>query len=419
MTESKVSINQLKIKTTSELFEIAKKMQCVNEDVELSHRSILIEIIKKFLESKQVVYCEGTAEVLQDGYAFLRYLDENFLGGKFDIYVSGRMVKKYNIRSGDSIVCTVGSQNKSDGFFPLDKIVSINDKKIKKENIRKHFDAMTPIYPEEKINLSDGNIAVRLMDVLSPMGKGQRGLIVAPPKVGKTTIMKSIAEAIEKNHPEIELIVLLVDERPEEVTDMKNCIKSDVFYSTFDEKPHCHIKVAEMVIERAKRMVEEGKDVVILFDSITRLARAYNTVSPSSGRVLSGGVEANALQKPKKFFGSARNTREAGSLTILATSLVETGSKMDEVIFEEFKSTGNMELVLSRALSEKRIFPAISVSKSGTRREELMLDDTTMRRVQVVKKILSEMGDGESITFLIKKLGSFKDNGEFFDKINS
>ncbi len=363
---------------------------------------------------------EGVLEILPEGFGFLRSSDNNYLSGSHDIYVSPSQIKRFGLRTGDFIYGQVRRPKENEKYYALLKIEQINYKDPEQSKLRKHFDDLTPLYPMERIKLetTHDNLAVRVMDLIAPIGKGQRGLIVAPPRTGKTVLLQNIANSATHNHPEIVVIVLLIDERPEEVTDMKRSVKAEVISSTFDEPPERHIQVAEIVLERAKRLVEQGLDVLILLDSITRLARAYNAVIPPSGKVLSGGLDSNALQKPKRFFGAARNVEGGGSLTIMATALIETGSRMDDVIFEEFKGTGNMELHLDRGLSDRRIFPAIDVTRSGTRKEELLVSKEHLNRIWILRKILVEMNDIDAMLFLLDKLSKTKSNVEFLESMN-
>ncbi len=363
---------------------------------------------------------EGVLEILPEGFGFLRSSKNNYLAGPQDIYVSPSQIKRFGLKTGDYIYGQVREPKDNEKYYALLKIERINYKDPEESKKRKHFDDLTPLYPMERIKLetTPDNLAVRVMDLITPIGKGQRGLIVAPPRTGKTVLLQNIANSVTRNHPEIVVIVLLIDERPEEVTDMKRSVKAEVISSTFDEPPERHIQVAEIVLERAKRLVEQGIDVLILLDSITRLARAYNAVIPPSGKVLSGGLDSNALQKPKRFFGAARNVEDGGSLTIIATALIETGSRMDDVIFEEFKGTGNMELHLDRGLSDRRIFPAIDVTRSGTRKEELLVPKEHLNRIWILRKILIEMNDIDAMLFLLDKLSKTKSNKEFLESMN-
>ncbi len=363
---------------------------------------------------------EGVLEILPDGFGFLRSVNNNYLAGHNDIYVSPSQIKKFGLKTGDYVYGQVRAPKENEKYYALLKIEQINYKPPEEATKRKNFDDLTPLYPMERIKLetTPDNLSSRVMDLITPIGKGQRGLIVAPPRTGKTMLLQNIANSITKNHPEIIIIVLLIDERPEEVTDMKRSVQAEVISSTFDESPEHHIQVAEIVLERAKRLVEQGYDVLILLDSITRLARAYNSVIPPSGKVLSGGLDSNALQKPKRFFGAARNVEDGGSLTIIATALIDTGSRMDDVIFEEFKGTGNMELHLDRGLSDRRIFPAIDITRSGTRKEELLVPKDQLNRIWILRKILLEMNDIDAMLFLLDKLSKTKSNKEFLDSMN-
>ncbi|HXH71244.1 MAG TPA: transcription termination factor Rho [Mariprofundaceae bacterium] len=369
------------------------------------------------------VYSEGVLEILPDGFGFLRSADANYLAGPDDVYVSTHQIRRYYLRKGDTVTGEIRPPRRGEKYFALKTVDTTNGENPEVARTKVLFDNLTPLYPNERLRMEIENptrkdITGRVIDIVAPIGKGQRALLVAPPRTGKTVMMQSIAHSIEANHPEVELIVLLIDERPEEVTDMKRSVKGEVVSSTFDEPAQRHVQVAEMVIEKAKRLVEHGKDVVILLDSITRLARAYNTVVPSSGKILTGGVDANALHRPKRFFGAARNVEGGGSLTIIATALVETGSKMDEVIFEEFKGTGNMEIKLDRKLADKRVFPAIDIAPSGTRKEELLTPRDVLQKIWILRKILSPMGTIDAMEFLLDKLGSAKNNDEFFDRMN-
>lgn len=422
-----IDIEELKTKKIADLTEIAKSLE-VPSVSGLRKQELILQIVEKQrqnAESSQnddgLLASGGVLEVLPDGYGFLRSQSYNYLPSPDDIYVSPSQIKKFNLRTGDTIAGLVRPPKESERFYALLKVQSVNFGST--ENIRDRvlFDNLTPLYPEEKFTLEtiSSEQSMRIVDILSPVGKGQRGLIVAPPKSGKTVLLQQFANAIARNHPEAKLIVLLIDERPEEVTDMERSVKAEVVASTFDEPPERHVQVADMVLEKSKRLVEAGQDVVVLLDSITRLARAHNTVIPHSGKILSGGVDANALHKPKRFFGAARNIEEGGSLTIIATALVETGSKMDEVIFEEFKGTGNMELVLNRAISDRRVYPSIDVNKSGTRKEELLLDEETLKRVWVLRKVLNDMGPVEAIEFLLDRLRGTKTNKEFLSMMNT
>ena len=393
----------------------------------MRRQDIMFSILKSVADKGTAIHGDGVIDILQDGFGFLRAPESNYLPGPDDIYVSPSQIRKFGLRNGDTVEGEIRQPKDSERYFALLKVTSINFSSPDKIRKKINFDNLTPLYPDERIKLeidsSDPeskkkNMSTRIMELVSPIGKGQRALIVSPPRTGKTVFLQSIAHSIEMNHEEIYLLVLLIDERPEEVTDMQRTVKGEVVSSTFDEPASRHVQVAEMVIQKAKRLVESGRDVVILLDSITRLARAYNTVVPSSGKVLTGGVDANALQRPKRFFGAARNIEEGGSLTIIATALIETGSRMDEVIFEEFKGTGNAEIVLDRKLADKRTFPAIDISKSGTRKEELLVDKGVLAKMWVLRKILSPMGTTDAMEFLLDKLKSSKNNQDFFQAMN-
>jgi len=414
-----INLRELKKKKINELTEIAKELN-VEGASSMRKQDLIYAILQAQAEKDGVIYGEGVLEILPDGFGFLRSPDYNYLPGPDDIYVSPSQIRRFNLRTGDTVTGQVRPPKDNERYFALLKVEKINYEppEVAKEKIL--FDNLTPIYPLEKIKLEydPEDYSTRIMDLLTPIGKGQRGLIVAPPRTGKTMLLQAIAHAIMANHNEMELIVLLIDERPEEVTDMERTVDGEVISSTFDEPAQRHIQVAEMVIEKAKRMVEHKKDVIILLDSITRLARAYNAVVPSSGKVLSGGIEASALQKPKRFFGAARNIEEGGSLTIIATALIETGSRMDEVIFEEFKGTGNMELVLDRRLADRRIFPAMDIHRSGTRKEELLLDERVLHRVWLLRKVLTNMNPVDAMEFLLDKLRVTSSNDEFLDSMN-
>jgi transcription termination factor Rho len=415
-----MDINVLQSKKIVELQKIAKEMKLTGYS-DLRKQDLIFKILEAVTEQDGMRFSKGVLEVLPGGYGFLRSVDYNYLPSPDDIYVSPSQIKKFGLRTGDTVSGQVRPPKEGERFFALLRVESVNQ--IDPENIRDRplFDNLTPLYPEERIPLegSPGDFSTRIIDLLAPIGKGQRGMIVSPPKAGKTIILQKIANSITRNSPDITLMVLLIDERPEEVTDMERSVQGEVISSTFDEPPERHVQVADMVLEKAKRTVETGKDVVILLDSITRLARAHNTVVPHSGKILSGGVDANALHKPKRFFGAARNIEEGGSLTVIATALVETGSRMDEVIFEEFKGTGNLEIVLDRKLSDRRVFPAIDVNRSGTRREELLLADEELNRVWILRKILSEFTTVEAMEFLLEKMRGTKSNKEFLRAMNS
>jgi len=383
----------------------------------------MFAILKRLADNDTAIFGDGVLEILQDGFGFLRSPESNYLPGPDDIYVSPSQVRRFGLRTGDTVEGQIRSPKEGERYFALLKVNTINFDQPDKIRHRINFDNLTPLYPEQRLTIeledpTKKDLTTRVIDLISPLGKGQRGLIVAPPRTGKTVMLQNIAHAVAKNHPECYLIVLLIDERPEEVTDMARSVKGEVVSSTFDEPAVRHVQVAEMVIEKAKRLVEHKRDVVILLDSITRLARAYNTVVPSSGKVLTGGVDANALQRPKRFFGAARNIEEGGSLTIIATALVDTGSRMDEVIFEEFKGTGNSEIILDRKLSDKRTFPAIDITKSGTRKEELLVDKSTLSKMWVLRRILMPMGVVDAMEFLVDKLKHSKTNADFFQSMN-
>jgi transcription termination factor Rho len=415
-----MNLTELKEKKISQLLEIAKELQ-VEGASGMRKQDLIFAILQAQTEKNGLIYGEGVLETLPDGFGFLRAPDYNYLPGPDDIYVSPSQIRRFNLRTGDIISGQIRPPKDSERYFALLKVEAVNyeDPEIAREKIL--FDNLTPLYPMEKINLETDpdNYSMRIMDLLTPIGKGQRGLIVAPPRTGKTILLQNIANSITRNHKEIILIVLLIDERPEEVTDMERSVKGEVISSTFDEPAQRHVQVAEMVLEKAKRLVEHGRDVVILLDSITRLARAYNAVVPPSGKILSGGVDSNALHRPKRFFGAARNVEEGGSLTIIATALIETGSRMDDVIFEEFKGTGNMELQLDRKLADRRIFPAIDINKSGTRKEELLLPKEDLNRIWILRKLLQPLNSIDSMEFLLDKIQKTKTNREFLDSMNT
>lgn len=417
-------LQELKQKNPAELLAYAEELEVENAST-LRTQDMMFAILKQLAENEVAIRGNGVIEVLSDGFGFLRAPESNYLPGPDDIYVSPSQVKRFGLRTGDTVEGEIRAPKEGERYFALLKVESVNYEDPDKVRHRINFDNLTPLYPDEKLtmelpyNPDNKDRTPRVMDLISPMGKGQRGLIVAPPRTGKTMMLQSIAHAITENHPEVYLIVLLIDERPEEVTDMQRSVKGEVVSSTFDEPAVRHVQVTDMVIEKAKRLVEHKRDVVILLDSITRLARAYNTVVPSSGKVLTGGVDANALQRPKRFFGAARNIEEGGSLTIIATALIETGSRMDEVIFEEFKGTGNSEVVLDRKVADKRVFPAIDIMKSGTRKEELLTDKETLSKIYVLRRILNPMGSVDAIEFLLDKLKATKNNDEFFDSMNT
>jgi transcription termination factor Rho len=413
-----VDISTIKSKSIAELHEMAEGLNISNYSG-LRKQDLIYRIEQNLLDSEVVLRGEGVLEVLPEGYGFLRSQDWNYLYGPDDIYVSPSQIKRFDLRTGDLVLGQVRPPKEGERYLALLKVERVNGDEPEKAKHRVAFDNLRPRYPDERLHLEteSGDISMRVVDLIAPIGKGQRGLIVAPPKAGKTILMQKIANAITENHPEVYLIVLLIDERPEEVTDMQENVRAEVISSTFDEPADRHTQVAEMVLEKAKRLVEHGKDVVILLDSITRLARAYNVVVPHSGKILSGGVDANALHKPKRFFGAARNIEEGGSLTIVATALVETGSRMDEVIFEEFKGTGNMELSLDRHISDKRIFPAIDINRSGTRREDLLLSELELTRVYLLRNFLSDMPPAEAIDFLLTRMKKTKTNKDFLDSM--
>jgi len=417
------SLLDLESKSLSSLVKIAKEVDVPNPEG-MNKQELMFKILEAQARKNGNLFSEGVLECLPDGFGFLRAPEYSYLPSPDDIYVSPSQIRKFDLRTGDTISGLVRPPKDDEKYFALIKIEAINFEPPevvleKRKNMR--FDDLTPLYPHEKIKLEDGNknnLNARVMDLLTPIGKGQRGLIVSPPRAGKTTLLKTIAKSIEKNHPEIYLIVLLIDERPEEVTDFERSVRAEVISSTFDEPPSRHAQVADIVIEKAKRLVECGRDVVILLDSLTRLARAHNAICPPSGKVLSGGIDANALSKPKKFFGAARKVEEGGSLTIIATALIDTGSRMDEVIFEEFKGTGNLEINLDRRLVDKRIFPAIDISRSGTRKEELLIDKKDLNRIWVLRKVLSQLSEVEAMELLLDKLSKTKNNAEFLDMMS-
>ncbi len=415
-----MDISELKSKKIVELNQIAKDLDIAGFS-DLRKQELIFKILEAQTSKDGLTFSKGVLEVLPDGYGFLRSSDYNYLPSPDDIYVSPSQIKKFSLRTGDFVSGQVRPPKEGERFFALLRVEAVNN--LEPEHIRGRtlFDNLVPVYPTKKINLESapGEYSMRIMDLLSPIGKGQRGLVVSPPKSGKTVLLQKIANSITRNHPEIKMIILLIDERPEEVTDMERSVKAEVISSTFDEPAERHVQVADMVIEKAKRLVEAGEDVVILLDSITRLARAHNIVVPHSGRILSGGVDSNALHKPKRFFGAARNTEDGGSLTIIATALIDTGSRMDDVIFEEFKGTGNMEIVLNRDLSDRRIFPAIDVNKSGTRREELLMKEDDLQKVWILRKILSDFSPVEAMDFLLDKIRGTKNNKEFLNSMNS
>ena len=420
-----MNLQELKSKSPTELISQAEKLEIENPST-LRKQEILFAILKKLAQKNEQITGGGVLEVLQDGFGFLRAIESNYLPGPDDIYVSPSQIRKFGLRTGDSVEGEIRAPKDSERYFALLKVDKINFDNPEKARNKIAFDNLTPLYPDQQLKMEvekskvekDADQTARLIDLVSPIGKGQRSLIISPPKAGKTIILQNIAHSIAANHPECYLMVLLIDERPEEVTDMQRSVKGEVISSTFDEPASRHVAVAEMVIEKAKRLTEHKKDVVILLDSITRLGRAYNAVIPSSGKVLTGGVDANALQRPKRFFGAARNVEQGGSLTIISTALIDTGSRMDEVIFEEFKGTGNSELILDRKVSDKRIFPAIDITRSGTRREELLFQKNDLQKMNILRKILSSMGTMDAIEFLLSKLKNTKNNIDFFISMN-
>ena len=424
-----MNLADLKAKSPADLLSIAENLQVENAS-SLRKQDMMFAILKALAENDQAIHGDGTLEILADGFGFLRSPESNYLPGPDDIYVSPVQVRRYGLRTGDTVSGEIRAPKDGERYFAMMKIDAVNFEAPEQVRHRINFDNLTPLYPDEKLKMEVENFqsvakspskdfTLRVLDLITPIGKGQRALIVAPPRTGKTVMLQNIATAIAANHPEVFLIVLLIDERPEEVTDMSRSVKGEVVASTFDEPATRHVQVTEMVLEKAKRLVEHKRDVVILLDSISRLARAYNTVVPSSGKVLTGGVDANALQRPKRFFGAARNIEEGGSLTIIATALIDTGSRMDEVIFEEFKGTGNSEIILDRKLSDKRTFPAIDITKSGTRKEELLVDKGTLSKMWVLRRILNPMGAQDSMDFLLDKLKYSKTNQDFFDAMNT
>jgi transcription termination factor Rho len=420
---NEVKLEDLKRKSPTELLSFAEEVGVENAST-LRKQELMFATLKQLAAKDIEITGIGVVEVLQDGFGFLRSPDANYLPGPDDIYISPSQIRRFALRTGDTVEGQIRSPKEGERYFALIKVNKINFEDPEATKHKIHFDNLTPLYPTKwlKMEIEDPTIkdfSARVIDIVSPLGKGQRGLIVAPPRTGKTVLLQNIAHAISTNHPECYLMVLHIDERPEEVTDMQRTVKGEVIASTFDEPPSRHVQVSEMVIEKAKRLVEHKRDVVILLDSITRLGRAYNTVVPSSGKVLTGGVDSNALQRPKRFFGAARNIEEGGSLTIIATALIDTGSRMDEVIFEEFKGTGNSEIILDRKVSDKRVFPAIDVARSGTRKEDLLIPKDQLKKVYVLRRILNPMGTMDSIEFLIDKLKSTKTNSEFFQQMNT
>ncbi len=419
-------LQDLKNKTPADLLKYAEELEIENAST-LRKQDILFSILKRLAKNEVAIYGNGVLEVLSDGFGFLRAPEANYLPGPDDIYVSPNQVRRFGLRTGDTVEGQIRAPKDGERYFALLKVKSINFEDPEQIKQRINFDNLTPLYPDKKLKLEfdedptkkDKDYIPRVIDLISPFGKGQRALIVAPPRTGKTVMLQSIAKAISENHPEAYLLVLLIDERPEEVTDMQRSVNGEVISSTFDEPASRHVQITDIVIEKAKRLVEHKRDVIILLDSITRLARAYNTVVPSSGKVLTGGVDANALQRPKRFFGAARNIEEGGSLTIIATALIETGSRMDEVIFEEFKGTGNSELILDRKLADKRTFPAIDITRSGTRKEELLVEKATLTKMWVLRRVLMQMGPVDAMEFLLDKLKTAKTNEDFFTQMNS
>ena len=422
MTNERISLSELKARSPKELVDLAEELEIENAST-MRKGEIMFSILKERAEEGWDIFGDGVLEVLQDGFGFLRSPEANYLPGPDDIYVSPDMIRKFSLRTGDTVDGKLVQPLENERYFALTDVTQINFEEPEKARHKIAFDNLTPLYPDERMTMEieDPTIkdrSARIIDLVAPIGKGQRSLIVAPPRTGKTVLLQNIAHSIEANHPECYLIVLLIDERPEEVTDMQRSVKGEVISSTFDEPASRHVAVSEMVIEKAKRLVEHKRDVVILLDSITRLGRAFNTTVPSSGKVLTGGVDANALQRPKRFFGAARNIEEGGSLTIIATALIDTGSRMDEVIFEEFKGTGNSEIVLDRKVADKRVFPAMDILKSGTRKEDLLVDSKNLQKTFVLRRILNPMGTTDAIEFLIGKLKQTKTNSEFFDSMN-
>jgi transcription termination factor Rho len=414
-----MNLKELKCKKINELMETAKQMG-IEDYSSMRKQDLIFALLQSEIEQNGLIYGEGVIEILPDGFGFLRAPDYNYLPGPDDIYVSPSQIRRFNLRVGDTVSGQIRPPKDSERYFALLKVETINFESPEKARDKVLFDNLTPLYPMRKLELEtvSDNLSARVMDLLSPIGMGQRGIIVSPPRTGKTMLMQCIANSITTNHPDVVLMVLLIDERPEEVTDMQRSVNGEVISSTFDEPATRHVQVAEMVIEKAKRLVEHKKDVVILLDSITRLARAYNTVVPPSGKVLSGGVDSNALHKPKRFFGAARNIEEGGSLTIIATALIDTGSRMDEVIFEEFKGTGNMEIYLDRKLADRRVFPAIDINRSGTRKEELLLHDDVLKRMWLLRKVLQPLNTVDAMEFLVEKMNDTKDNEDFLSSMN-
>ncbi len=422
-TMKEIKLHDLKEKSPAELLILAEKLEVENASA-MRKQELMFAILKSLANREVDIIGEGVVEVLQDGFGFLRSPDANYLAGPDDIYVSPSQIRRFNLRTGDTVEGEIRSPKDGERYFALLKVNTINFEEPEKARHKINFDNLTPLYPDERLEMETNDpttkdFSARVIDLVAPLGKGQRGLIVSPPRTGKTMLLQNIAHSVTSNHPECYLIVLLIDERPEEVTDMQRSVRGEVISSTFDEPAVRHVQIAEMVIEKAKRLVEHGRDVVILLDSITRLGRAYNTVVPSSGKVLTGGVDANALQRPKRFFGAARNIEEGGSLTIIATALIDTGSRMDEVIFEEFKGTGNSEIILDRKVADKRVFPSIDILRSGTRKEELLVAAPLLKKTFVLRRILNPMGTIDAIEFLLDKLRQTKTNSDFFDNMNA
>ena len=420
-----IKLEDLKAKTPADLLVFAEEVEVENAQT-MRKQELMFAILKQLAAKEVEIIGTGVVEILQDGFGFLRSPDSNYLPGPDDIYISPTQIRRFGLRTGDTCDGPIRGPKEGERYFALLKVNTINFENPEKIKHKVHFDNLTPLYPDERLRLeaiepttAKKDFSARIIDIVAPIGKGQRALIVAPPRTGKTVLLQNIAQAVTHNHPECYLLVLLIDERPEEVTDMQRSVKGEVISSTFDEPAARHVQVAEMVIEKAKRLVEHGRDVVILLDSITRLGRAYNTTVPSSGKVLTGGVDANALQRPKRFFGAARNIEEGGSLTIIATALIDTGSRMDEVIFEEFKGTGNSEIILDRKVSDKRTFPALDITRSGTRKEELLVPPDVLKKMYVLRRILNPMGVTDAIEFLLDKLRQTKTNGDFFDSMNT
>lgn len=424
MAQDRLNLADLKAQSPKDLLSLAEELEIENAST-MRKGDMMFAILKERADEEWIIGGDGVLEVVQDGFGFLRSPEANYLPGPDDIYVSPDMIRKFSLRTGDTVSGVIKEPQDNERYFALVNVEQINFEEPEKAKHKVAFDNLTPLYPEERLQMeietdaATKDRSARIIDLVAPIGKGQRSLIVAPPRTGKTVLLQNIANSIEKNHPECYLIVLLIDERPEEVTDMQRSVKGEVVSSTFDEPASRHVAVSEMVIEKAKRLVEHKRDVVILLDSITRLGRAFNTTVPSSGKVLTGGVDANALQRPKRFFGAARNIEEGGSLTIIATALIDTGSRMDEVIFEEFKGTGNSEIVLDRKVADKRVFPAMDILKSGTRKEELLVDKVDLQKTYVLRRILNPMGTTDAIEFLIGKLKQTKTNSDFFDSMNA